>query len=71
MQKEFGEAQKAQGNKWKRACQREPKGNNLKRMHKYENLPLYKQLSFYFLASFPFHRKFFSHRNESSAGLMP
>jgi len=29
----------------------------LKRMHKYENLPLHKQLSFDFLASFLFHKK--------------
>jgi hypothetical protein len=42
MQKEFGEARKAQDNKWKRACQREPEDNNLKRTHNYENLPFYK-----------------------------
>jgi hypothetical protein len=30
---------------------------NLRRTHEYENLPLHKQLSFYFLASFLFHRK--------------
>jgi hypothetical protein len=30
---------------------------NLRRMHKYRNLPLCKQLSFYFWASFPFCRK--------------
>jgi hypothetical protein len=31
--------------------------SNLRRMHEYRNLPLNKQLSFYFLASFPFCRK--------------
>jgi hypothetical protein len=30
---------------------------NLKRTHKYRNLPLQKQLSFDFFISFPFHRK--------------
>jgi hypothetical protein len=30
---------------------------NLKRMHKYWNLPLPKQLSFYFLAFFPLLKK--------------
>jgi hypothetical protein len=30
---------------------------NLKRMHEYRNLPLCKQFSFYFLASFSFCRK--------------
>jgi hypothetical protein len=30
---------------------------NLRRMHEYRNLPLSKQLSFHFLASFPFCRK--------------
>jgi hypothetical protein len=30
---------------------------NLKRMHEYKNLPLHKQLSFYFFASFPFCKK--------------
>jgi len=30
---------------------------NLKRTHECGNLPSHKQLSFYFLSSFPFHRK--------------
>jgi hypothetical protein len=45
---------------------REPEGvfPNLRRMHEYWNLPLLcKQLSFYFLACFPFHKKNKLHRN--------
>jgi hypothetical protein len=30
---------------------------NLRRMHKYGNLPLHKHNPFYFLASFQFHKK--------------
>jgi hypothetical protein len=32
---------------------------NLRRMHEYRNLPLHKQLSFYFLTSFLFGKKKF------------
>jgi hypothetical protein len=44
--------------------------SNLRRMHKYRNLPFHKQLSFYFLASFPFHRKEIFPWG-SSPGIMP
>jgi len=36
---------------------------NLRRMHKYWNLPLSKQLSFYFVTSFPFCKKNKFHEN--------
>jgi hypothetical protein len=35
----------------------------LRRMHEYRNLPLHKQLSFYFLASFLFGKKIKIHEN--------
>jgi len=36
---------------------------NLKKMHKYKNLLLHKQFSFYFLVSFPFCKKKYFHGN--------
>jgi len=44
---------------------------NLRRMHEYWNLPLHKQLSFYFLASFLFRNIFHGNMEHIKLGELP